>query len=181
MFVKNKNKMASKVKNLSDYKIESKADYTQFSFAIIVSEYHDEITAALAKGCLETMQEHGVLPNSIILDYIPGAYELPAAAALILEKYEVDAVICLGCVIKGDTDHDKYINQAVATELTRLSTEMLTPVILGLLTTNDKEQALDRAGGKHGNKGVECAIAALKMAAFYDRHLLDEDDFGTLN
>jgi 6,7-dimethyl-8-ribityllumazine synthase len=173
--------MASKEKNLSDYKKSSKEDYSDFSFAVLVSEYHEDITSVLKKGAIDTLISHGVNSGNIITDDVPGAYELPAAAALILEKYDVDAVICLGCVIKGDTDHDIYINQAVATELNRLSTEMLTPVIFGLLTTNNKEQALDRSGGKHGNKGVECAVAALKMAALYDRHLLDKEDFGTLN
>jgi len=98
-----------------------------------------------------------------------------------LQQYEFNAVICLGCVIKGDTDHDQYINQAVSNELMRLSTEMLTPVIFGLLTTNDLQQALDRSGGKHGNKGEECAMAALKMAALYQRHDVADDDASLYN
>lgn len=168
--------MASNLKNLSKGATSLGIDGSNFAIGILVSEYHDHITNALRDGCLKVLLEHGVETDNIILDYVPGAYELPVAAAIMLENYELDAVICFGCVIKGDTDHDKYINQAVTNELMRLGSEMLTPVIFGLLTTNDEQQALDRAGGKHGNKGEECGAAALKMAAFYTRHGNFEED-----
>jgi 6,7-dimethyl-8-ribityllumazine synthase len=173
--------MASKLKNLSSHTISNDIDGKSFSVGVIVSEYHENITGALLQGCIETLLKHGVDEKNIVVDFVPGAYELPSAAALFLQQYEFNAVICLGCVIKGDTDHDQYINQAVSNELMRLSTEMLTPVSFGLLTTNDLQQALDRSGGKHGNKGEECAMAALKMAALYQRHDVADDDASLYN
>ena len=95
---------------------------------------------------------------------VPGAFELPVAAKMLLKKHSLDAVICLGCVIKGETSHNEYINQAVAQGLTTLSIATGVPCIFGLLTPNDQRQAEDRAGGKYGNKGVEAAITALRMA-----------------
>lgn len=172
--------MASNLKNLSEGTSNIEVDGSDFAIGILVSDYHNHITNALRDGCLNVLAAHGVESENIIVDYVPGAYELPNAAAIFLEHYDLDAVICFGCVIKGDTDHDKYINQAVSTELTRLGSEMLTPVIFGLLTVDNEQQALDRSGGKHGNKGEECAAAALKMADFYRRHSGNEEDGSTL-
>ena len=150
-------------KNLSD-KSAPLGDFSHAKIAVVVSEYHHDITFALRDACITTLIENGVPQENIKLVMAPGAYEMPIAA-LLADADHRDAVICLGCVIKGDTDHDVYINQAVANGLMKLSLERAKPFVFGLLTTNNHQQALDRAGGKHGNKGTECAIAALKILA----------------
>ena len=116
-------------------------------------------------GAKETLLKHGVTEDAIVVHKVPGSFELPLAAKFVLAKEQKDAVICLGAVIKGETDHDKYINAAVASGIMQLSLLSNVPIIFGVLTTNNKEQALNRAGGAHGNKGVEAAITALKMIA----------------
>jgi len=95
--------------------------------------------------------------------HVPGAFELPLGARIVMGQEKIDAAICLGCVIKGETEHDVYINNAVATGIMTLGLTSKKPVIFGVLTPNTKQQALDRAGGKHGNKGVEAATTAIKM------------------
>ncbi|MBK8657458.1 MAG: 6,7-dimethyl-8-ribityllumazine synthase [Bacteroidetes bacterium] len=139
-------------------------DFSSVNIAIVVSEYHLDITGQLSEGCQSTFLQAGVTADRIRVYHAPGAYELPITA-LYADRADCDAVICLGCVIKGDTDHDVYINHAVADGLMKLSLERSKPFVFGLLTTNNKQQALDRAGGRHGNKGVECALAALKVIA----------------
>lgn len=147
--------------NLSDKEMPA-GDFSGVRIALVVSEYHNDITHALRDGCLSVLKACGVNELNISLVYTPGAYEMPLAA-LYADRTDVDAVICLGCVIKGDTDHDVYINHAVADGLMKLSLDRSKPFVFGLLTTNNLQQAQDRAGGKLGNKGEECAIAALKM------------------
>ena len=129
----------------------------------MVSSYYEEITGALQKGCLETLLKYGVKQKHIFVQSAPGTFELPLAAKWMWGKKKADAVICLGCVIKGDTDHDLYINQAVSNAIMQLGLQTGAPFIFGVLTPNNMQQAKDRAGGKHGNKGVEAAIAALSM------------------
>jgi len=157
--------MASSLKNLSQHDPENIPNCAGKKFGLVVSEYHGEITNALLSGATETLQEHGVSADDIFVDYVPGAFEMPLGAAAIFKAHHLDGVICLGCVIKGDTDHDVYINHSVAHALQNLSLKTGKPFIFGLLTPNTRQQALDRSGGIHGNKGVECAVAALKMAA----------------
>lgn len=161
--------MSSKDKNLSADIDESVELNEPYSVGIVVSEYYSEITYKLLEGCVDTLKQHGIADENIMVEYAPGAFELPLAAQWLFDATEVDAVICLGCVIKGDTDHDKYINTAVANELMRLSIETDAPFIFGVITPNNHQQALDRAGGKHGNKGVECAVAVIKMLALRER------------
>jgi 6,7-dimethyl-8-ribityllumazine synthase len=172
--------MASHLKNLSAYDPSEIPDGSGYSIGIIVSEYNSDITFALRNACLNTLIAHNVDEENISVDYAPGAFELPLAAQSLYFGMQCDAVIVLGCVIKGDTDHDKYINQAVAQGIMNLGIELDIPFIFGLLTTNDHQQAADRAGGKHGNKGTECAIAALKMLALQSRHSMDEDELDAL-
>jgi 6,7-dimethyl-8-ribityllumazine synthase len=157
--------MASALKSLSEYNSENIPSGKGLRIAIVVSEYNSDITFNLLNGCIETLTQHGVKENHIYVSYVPGAFELTYGAKIASKKNKVHAIICLGCVIKGDTDHDKYINHAVAQGITHLSLQIDRPVIFGLLTPNNHEQAVDRAGGKHGNKGVEAAVTALKMAA----------------
>jgi 6,7-dimethyl-8-ribityllumazine synthase len=153
--------MASALKNLSDYDINSVPDAKGLSFAVVIAEWNENITKALATGCVNTLIKHGVSEDDIVIEYVPGAFELTLGAQLIHEK--VDAVICIGCVIKGDTKHDEYINNAVAQGLTHLSIKHNKPFIFGVLTPNTEQQAIDRSGGIHGNKGDEAAITAIKM------------------
>lgn len=155
--------MSAKQKNLSTHKEFAAPHGPKFKIAIAVSEYNDDITFALRDGCIKTLKAYGVKEKNIIIKLVPGAFELPLAASWLYEYQDVDAVICLGCVIKGDTDHDIYINNAVSTAIMNLGLETGAPFVFGVITPNNHQQAKDRAGGKHGNKGVECAVATLKM------------------
>ncbi len=134
-------------------------------FGVIVSEWNAAITHALYQGCYDALLRHGAEPEHIFTLQVPGAFELPVGARILSSQEKVDALICLGCVIKGETNHDEYINQAVANGLISLSIASGKPCIFGVLTTLNEAQALDRAGGKHGNKGVEAAVTAIRMAA----------------
>jgi 6,7-dimethyl-8-ribityllumazine synthase len=158
--------MATQLKNLSDFSHTTIPSGATYKFAIIVAEWNANITAALYQGAYDTLIKHGVDEANIISKTVPGSFELTSAADLILAKTNVDAVICLGCVIQGDTKHFDFICDAVANGVSNVSIKHNKPVIFGVLTTNDEQQALDRAGGKHGNKGDEAAITALKMADF---------------
>lgn len=155
--------MASSLQNLSDYNPAEVPSGKGKRFGIVVAEWNRHITFALLEGCVDTLRHHGVLSEDIIVKVVPGTFELPFAAKK-LQTQHVSAVICIGCVIKGETKHDEYINHSVALALQQLNVECNIPFIFGVLTPNNEEQALDRAGGKHGNKGVEAAVTALRMA-----------------
>jgi 6,7-dimethyl-8-ribityllumazine synthase len=157
--------MASSTKNLSAFDQSTMPDAQEMVFGIVVSEWNAGITHALFDGCLATLKQHGAKDENIHVVQVPGSFELPAGARILSGQHNLDAVICLGCVIKGETNHDEYINQAVATGLVQLSITTGKPYIFGLLTTLNEQQALDRAGGKHGNKGIEAAVTAIRMAA----------------
>ena len=157
--------MASSLKNLSDHDPASIPDGGHLKIGIVVSEWNEEITAALLQGALDSLQEHGVRRDRIKVTTVPGSFELPYGARLVAEKFNPNAVICIGCVIQGETPHFDYICQGVSKGITELNLDYDIPFIFGVLTTLNQQQALDRAGGKHGNKGVEAAVTALKMAA----------------
>ncbi|MFI5171779.1 MAG: 6,7-dimethyl-8-ribityllumazine synthase [Chitinophagales bacterium] len=157
--------MGAKHQNLSNYREETVPSGENFRIGIIVSEWNGIYTEKLYQGCYNILLKHKVNLENIVTVYVPGSFELPQAAQLLMESQELDAIICLGCIIKGETDHDRYIAAAVAHGLMNLSIDYSTPVIFGLLTTENEEQAADRTGGKYGNKGDEAAITALKMAA----------------
>lgn len=157
--------MASALKNLSSYDNDSMPNAEDFTLGIVVADWNEKITHALYEGCYDTLVKHGAQADNIHTIQVPGAFELTAGARMLAGRYNCDAVICLGCVIKGETSHNEYINMAVAQGLTNLSLTSGRPFIFGLLTPNDEQQALDRAGGKHGNKGIEAATTALRMAA----------------
>ena len=157
--------MASALQSLSNYDESSIPTADAMVFGIVVSEWNAHITHALYKGCIETLLKHGAREENIHVAQVPGSFELPVGARILSGQHNLDAVVCLGCVIKGETNHDEYINHAVATGLVNLGITTGKPYIFGLLTTNDEPQALDRAGGKHGNKGVEAAVTAIRMAA----------------
>lgn len=157
--------MASALKNLSVYDENNMPSAAGYHFGIVVSDWNADITHALYDGCLQTLLKHGANENDIRTAQVPGSFELPVGAKILAGTKRFDAIICLGCVIKGETQHDEYINHAVATGLTNLSIASGIPCIFGVLTPNDQQQALDRAGGKHGNKGVEAAVTAIRMAS----------------
>jgi 6,7-dimethyl-8-ribityllumazine synthase len=156
--------MATSLKSLSAYDDHSIPDASEMTFAIVVSDYNAHITHALFEGAKESLLKHGAKEENIHVAQVPGAFELPAGARILAGRHNPDAVICLGCVIKGETSHNEYINQSVANALMQMSISSGRPFIFGLLTPNDEQQALDRAGGIHGNKGVEAAITAIRMA-----------------
>ena len=149
--------------NLSDYNPATVPDGSLYRIAIVVAEWNPEITNALLQGAHETLLQHGVPESHITVLPVPGSYELTSGADIALSDPCCDAAICLGCVIQGETRHFDFICQAVSQGLTNLSLKHGRPVIFGLLTTNDMQQARDRSGGSHGNKGVEAAVTALKM------------------
>lgn len=157
--------MASALKNLSEYDESTIPSAEPFVFGIIVSEWNPEVTHALFEGCFDTLVKHGAQADKIHVMQVPGSFELPVAARIMNSRHSCDAVICLGCVIRGETRHDEYINHAVATGLMNLSITSGRPFIFGLLTTENLDQAKERAGGVHGNKGIEAAITAVRMAA----------------
>lgn len=141
----------------------------QGSYAVVVSRYNESITRRLLDGALETLVQGGVADAAIDVAWVPGAWEIPVAAAEMLQREDYRAVLCLGAVIRGETTHDQYINQQVSLSLGQLAVSRRTPVLFGLLTCNSLEQAIHRAGGNVGNKGVECAEAALEMAGLLQR------------
>jgi 6,7-dimethyl-8-ribityllumazine synthase len=152
-------------KNLSKYDINSVPSGQDMKFGIVLSEWNNEITELLLEGAYKTLIKHGVLPDNILVKHVPGAFELTLAAQLFAEYTDVDGVICLGCVVKGETPHFDYICQSVTQGITQLNIDYSMPVVFGVLTTNTIEQAKDRAGGKHGNKGNEAAVTAIKMVS----------------
>ena len=156
--------MSSARKSLSDPGQQSVPNAQKFRFGLVVSQWHDDITGPLAKGAMDTLLQYGAREEAVLRVDVPGTFELPMGARLLSGKTKLDAIICIGCVIKGETAHNEYINQAVATGLIQFSLMSGVPAIFGVLTPNTLEQALDRAGGKHGNKGVEAAITAIHMA-----------------
>lgn len=157
--------MSSALKNLSDFSTANLPDVSQKRFAIIVSEWNTEVTGALYTGAFDTLVKHGTHESNIISVQVPGSFELSLGAQKLAQRDDIDAVICLGCVIQGETRHFDFICQAVADGITNVSLKYNKPVIFGVLTPNTQEQAMDRAGGKHGNKGDEAAITAIKMLA----------------
>lgn len=157
--------MATNLKNLSDFSHTTVPDGSAYKIAIAVAEWNADVTGSLYKGAFDTLIKNGVKEENILCVPVPGSFELTGAAEILLKKHpELDAVICLGCVIQGDTKHFDFICDAVANGVTQVGIKYSKPVIFGVLTTNDLQQALDRSGGKHGNKGDEAAITAIKMA-----------------
>ena len=160
--------MSSVNKNLSTFEGSPVADATNYKFGIVVSEWNHEITNALKEGAINTLLQHGALKEKIINRSVPGSFELTLGAQYLAEFTDVDAIICLGCVIQGETRHFDFICDAVAKGITDLNMTYNLPVIFGVLTPDTQQQAIDRAGGKHGNKGDEAAITAIKMLALRD-------------
>ena len=132
-------------------------------FAIVVSRYNEHITAKLLSGAVETLRAAGVADEAIDVSWVPGAWEIPLIAQQMARSKKYVAVLCLGAVIRGETTHDEHINRQVSLSLGQLALETEFPILFGVLTCNTLEQAIHRAGGNVGNKGQECAAAALEM------------------
>lgn len=164
--------MSSADKNLSVFATNELPDVSQNRFAIVVAEWNTDVTEALFQGAYNTLLHYGAVAENIVRGNVPGSYELTLAAQWYAQRADVDAVICIGCVIQGETKHNDYINHAVAQGLTNVSLTTNKPVIFGVLTPNTQQQALDRAGGIHGNKGDEAAVTAIKMLGL--RQLVSE-------
>jgi 6,7-dimethyl-8-ribityllumazine synthase len=141
-------------------------DASKMRIGIVVSEWNSAITQKMLDGACRTLQKHGVTLENILVYQVPGSFELTFGAQQIAKYREIDAVIVLGCVIRGETSHFDYVCKGVTEGVTRLNATQDIPVIFGVLTTENKQQADDRAGGKYGNKGEESAVTAIKMIDF---------------
>lgn len=152
--------------HLSDYDINSVPDASAMRFGIVVSEWNQNITGALLDGAVRILKKHGAKSENILVRTVPGSFELTYGASQMIKSGKVDAVIALGCVVRGDTPHFDYVCAGTTQGIAYLNATTDIPVIYGLLTTDNMQQAEDRAGGKLGNKGDECAITAIKMVDF---------------
>jgi len=155
--------MASTIKNLSAFSGRDIPDITSKKFGLVVSEWNEEITHSLMSGALETLLKYGAKKESIIIRSVPGSFELTLGAQTLAQDQEIDAILCLGCVIQGETPHFNFICNAVAQGITTLNLKFHKPIVFGVLTTHTLQQAIDRSGGKHGNKGDEAAMTGIKM------------------
>lgn len=158
--------MATAYHNLSEYDLNSVPEADTMKFGIVVSEWNSKITGALLDGAVSTLKKHGAKSENIMVKTVPGSFELVFGANQMMEYGDLDAIIVLGCVIKGDTPHFDYVCMGTTQGVAQLNASGDIPVIYGLITTNTMEQAEDRCGGKLGNKGDECAITAIKMIDF---------------
>ncbi len=151
--------------NLSVYDNESIPDASSLRFGIVVSEWNPDITQNLHDGAVETLLSHGALQENIHAIKVPGSFELVYGCKHLLNNHELDAVIAIGNVIRGETEHFTFVCEGVTQGIVDLNLTFDTPTIFCVLTDNTKQQSIERSGGIHGNKGVECAVAAIKMAA----------------
>ena len=154
--------MATHLKNLSSYNAEG-LSATGMNFGIVMAEWNEKVTGALLEGAISALTDLGCPEHQVTIIRVPGTYELPLAAQWLANDKKPDAVICLGCVIQGETRHFDFICDATANGIMELNLKFNIPFIFGVLTPDTLEQAMDRAGGKHGNKGIEAAVTAVKM------------------
>ncbi|MBX7202312.1 MAG: 6,7-dimethyl-8-ribityllumazine synthase [Bacteroidia bacterium] len=157
--------MSSADQNLTSAVSVEIPDVDQFHFTVLVAKWNREITAQLEKACIDRLVASGARLRNIRIHYVPGAWELISATSMALDITTTNAVICIGCVIRGETPHFDYICQGVTNGLAAICARQNIPVIYGVLTVDSKQQALDRCGGKYGNKGDEAALTALEMMA----------------
>lgn len=157
--------MATEGNNLSEYNSEDVPNAKTFKFGVVVSEWNADITQNLFQGAFDAFMTHGVIKENIVRWNVPGSFELVYGAKKMAESFEMlDVIIVIGSVIEGETKHFDFVCQGVANGVTQLNINLDTPVIFCVLTDQNKQQSIDRSGGKHGNKGTEAAIAAIKMA-----------------
>lgn len=155
--------MATALRNLSEYNKDLVPNGADFKIGIVVSEWNDSITINLLKGAKEALLENGVLEENILIRFVPGAFELPLAAQYLCEYTDVDGVVAIGVVIQGETKHFDFVCEGTTQGIKDVNLKYNTPVAFCVLTDNHIQQSIDRSGGIHGNKGIECAIACLKM------------------
>ncbi|MHA3788097.1 6,7-dimethyl-8-ribityllumazine synthase [Flavobacterium hauense] len=156
--------MATINKNLSQYDKNTVPNAKDFRFGIVVSEWNETITAGLYKGAIEALLENGTLAENIVSWDVPGSFELIYGSKRMLETQNVDAVIAIGSVIQGETKHFDFVCEAVSQGIKDLNVQTDVPIVFCVLTDNNMQQAIDRSGGIHGNKGTEAGIVAIKMA-----------------
>lgn len=161
--------MATVEKNLSSYDATTLPDASAMRIGIVVSEWNEDITSNLLKGALQALHLAGALDANIQIIEVPGTFELPTGASFLLSHAEVDGIITLGSVIRGETAHFDFVCQAAAQGVKDVALTFNRPVIFGVLTDDHKQQSIDRSGGKHGNKGTEAAVACIKMVALHQR------------
>ncbi|MCB0794145.1 MAG: 6,7-dimethyl-8-ribityllumazine synthase [Flavobacteriales bacterium] len=155
--------MATSAHHLSDHDPSSVPDGAGFRLALLVSEWNREVTQALCTGALETLRKYGVREEDLFLQWVPGSFELALAAKQLVSTKGLDGALCLGSIVRGETPHFDYVCQATALGIMNAGLDLGRPIIFGVLTDDTMEQARDRSGGKHGNKGIDCAVALLKM------------------
>jgi len=155
--------VATYLKNLSDYSKDNIPNGADFKIGIVVSEWNDSITLNLLAGAKQTLLDNNVPEENILVRFVPGAFELPLAAQLMLDNTDIDGVVAIGVVIQGETKHFDFVCKGTTDGLMKVMLEYNSPVSFCVLTDNTLQQSIDRSGGIHGNKGVECAIACLKM------------------
>tara|TARA_B110000971_G_scaffold20321_1_gene18562 strand:- start:12 stop:527 length:516 start_codon:yes stop_codon:yes gene_type:complete len=155
--------MASAGKNLSRENLFSVSNPSKLKIGIVVSQWNDKITQRLLKGAQKALENSKILSENIIVKYVPGTFELPLGAQYLFEKNLVDGIICIGCVIQGETKHFDYVCQGATNGIMNVGLRYNKPTTFCVLTDQNEQQSLDRSGGKHGNKGTECAISCLKM------------------
>ncbi len=157
--------MATAAKNLSEYDKDLVPNGADFKIGIVVSEWNGDITEKLLDGAREALRANGVEEHNIVVRYVPGAFELPLGAQYMVKYTDFDGIIAIGVVIRGETSHFDYVCQGTTQGIMNVNLQFEVPVAFCVLTDNNRQQSLDRSGGKHGNKGTECAVACLKMIA----------------
>ena len=155
--------MATALRNLSEYDKDFVPNGADFKVGIVVSDWNDSITLNLLKGAKEALLDNGVKEENILVRFVPGAFELPLGAQYMCEFTDVDGVVAIGVVIQGETKHFDFVCDGATQGIKDINLKYNTPVAFCLLTDNNMQQSIDRSGGKHGNKGIECAIACMKM------------------
>lgn len=155
--------MATSIKNLSKYDKKNILNGADYKIGIVVSEWNEAITSSLMNGAIDTFKENGVTEKNMSIASVPGAFELPMGAQTLLESQKLDGVITIGTVIQGETKHFDYVCSGATQGIMSVMLKYNTPISFCVLTDNNMQQSIDRAGGKHGNKGIECAVSLLKM------------------
>ena len=158
--------MSSQDKNLSDLNYDLSGDASELKISVVHSEWNKEITHRLLAGCLQSLKDMGVDEKNITSISVPGSFELPMGPQMLIESTDPkpNAVICLGCIIRGETSHFDFVAQSVSSGVKDVALKFSIPVVFGVLTDDTKTQSLDRSGGQHGNKGEEAAVTAIRMA-----------------
>tara|TARA_B100001287_G_scaffold38285_1_gene27583 strand:- start:6089 stop:6604 length:516 start_codon:yes stop_codon:yes gene_type:complete len=155
--------MATKGKDLSVIESVTLSNSEKVKVGLVVSKWNNKITERLKEGAVNTLISSGIMEDNIKIHYVPGTFELPLGAQFLLDKNTVDGVICIGCVIQGETKHFDYVCQGATNGIMSIGLRFNKPATFCVLTDQNEQQSIDRSGGKHGNKGVECAISCLKM------------------